>query len=488
MTNSRRDSPPIKGQLSSLSGRPRRYSCLAVNGQQQNSRFLALLIAAIVLAVPSLASAGGFWLPGHGATPLGRGGAVVASSDDPNGIWYNPATLVRNKGNQLLIDVAMIDLSADFTRADRQARDGSTVTYETVKNEGMPQWIPQLLFSSDLGTDEFALAVGAYAPNAPRYRFPEDGPQRYSIVDNTESLILYEHLAFAWRPHPRFAVGAGIQNMMAVLDSTFMGSSYVGLWGEPEDYDLDLMIHIKATDLLTITGNFGVWGEPVDGLTLGASVQAPAAVQDDEAKLEVRLPSHYAFDNASVDGDKMVLSIDLPWIFRAGVGYGVEHVFDVELDVVYETWSVHQAIHSDPKSVNVRNVPTVGSLEVGALNVQRDFQNTLGVGLGGEYTVVPEMLDLRAGFMFEQGAIPDKTFSLFQVDSQKFAPTLGASLSFADFSVDLAYSFIYQVSRDITTSEVAQVNPTYDAGSTIVGNGSTSSFFNVLAMGARYAF
>jgi len=449
---------------------------------------LCVGLVLVLMGLASEALAGGFWLPGRGVGPLGRAGAVVASASDPNAIWYNPAALTEVDGHELLIDVAVVTLNATFERADATNRNGDLQQFEEVENEGTPQWVPQILFSTDFGRDDMALGAGFYAPYAPRYRFPEDGPQRYALIDNTKSIIFYQHLAFAYKPHPAISIGAGIQNMMAVIDVTTAASSYIGLWGEPEDQDLDLLFRVHGQDFFTITGNAGIWSEPVEGLKLGTSVQFPATVLDEEAEITVRLPTHYAFDNASLEGDSVRAQLELPWIIRAGISYGIEKVFDVEVAMTYETWSVHKRIITDPNDVRVTNVPTLGDLEVGPLNIERQFEDTLSVHVGGDWHVLPDTLTVRAGLMYEQGAIPDKTYSVFQVDSDKIAPTVGLSWMVEAFRLDVAYSFIYQFPKDIEDSEVAQINPTYEDGATIVGNGSYSSFFNVFGVGASYTF
>ncbi len=315
-----------------------------------------------------------------------------------------------------------------------------------------------------------------------------DGAQRYALIDNTSSAILYQHLAVAWRPTPRVAIGVGVQNMYAAVESSSMGSSWVGIWGEPEDQDLDLLIRIRGEDALTITGNVGVWAEPVDGLELGASFQLPAKVHDEEASLEVRLPTHYSFDPAAIEGDTMELALDFPWIARVGVRYAMKEVFDVELDATYERWSVHDAIRSTPDNVRVTGVPTVGTLEVGALTLDRSFDDVFSVHLGGEWHVLPQYLSVRGGFFFETGAIPDETYSMFQIDSDKAAPTVGLSAFFDGWRVDAAYTHIFQVAREITTSEVSQINPTYNEGATIVANGSYTSGYDIVGLGAGVTF
>ena len=90
----------------------------------------ALTVALLSVLVVSDAYAAGFFLPGRGVKPLGRGGAYVASSgQDLNALWYNPANLAGMEELQLTIDLSLIELGMEFTRAPRTTDNGDTVTF-----------------------------------------------------------------------------------------------------------------------------------------------------------------------------------------------------------------------------------------------------------------------------------------------------------------------------------------------------------------------
>lgn len=450
-----------------------------------------ILIACVwALGVGRDARAGGFWMPGKGAGPLARGGAVVAMPGDLNGLWYNPGGLGMIEGHIFLLDGVLTSLSASHQRAAGVARNGDAITYGEVESSASPLPIPQFLFGSSLWEGSpVKVAVGVYAPSSAATRFPERGPQRYAMIDNTQSLILYQHLAIAWQIHRRVSIGAGIQNVSAVIDSTVMASAYIGLWGEPEDQDQDVLLNVRAQDYVSISGNFGVWAEPIDGLQVGLSAQLPTKIRDDAAALKVRLPTHYAFDNAKVEGDKVGIAVTLPWVIRGGLRYVMPEVFDVEVDVYTELWSALQEIVTSPQSVRVTNAPLVGDIALGPLNLPRRYRDIVGVSVGGGWWAMRGVLLVQAGFMFEQGAIPNQTLSVFQLDSNKYAPTLGAQWCFAPgWALDFAYSHIFHETREITDSEIKQVNPAFEEGAVVVGNGSYRASYDLLGLGLRVGF
>jgi hypothetical protein len=71
----------------------------------------AVTLCSICL-LPAAASAGGIEIAGAGGQALGRGGAVIARSDDPMVLAYNPAGLAELRGKQLLVNLNIVMFDA----------------------------------------------------------------------------------------------------------------------------------------------------------------------------------------------------------------------------------------------------------------------------------------------------------------------------------------------------------------------------------------
>ena len=452
---------------------------------RSRSFFTALMV--VLFALPAEVFAAGLWLPGHGAESFGRGSAVVAHPEDANALFFNPAGLALLGETELIVDLAIIFSQVSFQRKTGYARNGDPIEYDLVENEMPVMPVPQILFNTDLGTDTWALGFGLYTPWASATRYPEYGAQRYTIIDTSQSMIITQALALAWRPHPRVAVGASLQNTSAALDGVSAVSTYVGLWGEPEDKDLDAVVHIRAVDYFSLSGSFGLWGEPIDGLEIGASFQLPVTIDDPESDFETRLPSHYVFDSASVEGDTIGMGMELPWVLRAGLSYGVPELFNLEVDFTYEAWSSQDEIKTKPNNITITNVPTVGEIEADRMAIERGFEDSYTVSAGGSWYISPEMT-ARAGFIFEESAVPDPYTSLLSLDSRKFIPTLGFSYRWSWVALSASYGHIFRDTREITSSKLKQVNSAYPEGATIVGNGTYEMSNDILALGARFFF
>ena len=450
-----------------------------------------LTLSTILWSIP--ASAAGFFLPTRGVEASGRGGANVAPHRaDLNSIWYNPAGLALIDDLQLTVDAALVGVSDTHLRAPRQMDDGSTRTYETVQNQSPPNVIPQIVIGGSTPHPDIGWAVGGYTHYAGTARYPQDGPQRYVLIDNVGSAMGYLHGAVGWQVTERLALGAGIQNFMGELRIVATGSGYTGMFGDPEDEDLDVMAIATMRDFVGLTGNLGVTFRIHDRLQSGLSLQLPHSIRDSQATLETRMPDHPAYDNAQTSNDRVALEVPYPFYLRGGLRY-VSPSFDAELAVVYQHWSVVDQFVADPDEVEVTGVPGVDSMPVSPIVVPQEFRNTVSVHLGGEYRLATAV-DLRAGYVFERGAVPDHRYSVMALDPDKHQLSAGGSYHFGTdrqrVSIDLTTAYIAMPSKEITNSEVRQVNPSSPDGehSLVVGNGTYEHRGFIVGLGVRSRF
>lgn len=453
-------------------------------------RVCASVALLVFLLAAGEAAAAGFYLPGRGVKPLGRGGALVVSGEgDLNSLWYNPANLAPLDELTLTIDLALIHLDFEHTRAPRELPNGESRTYETVHNQAPPKLDPQVLIGGPLGVDGLAWAFGVYAPYLSGHTFPEDGPQRYVLVDNDPSMLLFLHLAVAYQVGDHIRIGAGFQNVPAHFVLINVASGYTGLFGDPEDEDLDILTKIELVDLFAPSGNVGVWVKLADPLEAGLSAQLPVVFKANRARLTARLPSHPEFQGATLQGDTLTASLKFPPVMRAGLRF-VHPAFDVEAAVVWEGWSILSELHAAPNDIRVDGLPGLGSIPVGPLTIPLEYRDTISVRLGSD-VALGERAKVRAGYIFETAAIPDETYSVFLADSSKHVGTVGASFVFNEhISLDASFGYYFLAPRTVTNSRWRQINPTDDEGKVtlIVGNGTYRQTYVAGGLGMNVAF
>lgn len=456
-----------------------------------------LVAGALLLACPSLAEAGGFYLTDRGVRPLGRGGAFVAGADDQHAVWYNPAGLI-GAGNGLLLDAAFVNFNNTYTRSALPDRTMAPVGFAPVQGEGAPLPIPTLVVSHNFGLRNFMFAAGAYAPYAAitSYEDTPSSPQRYNLVTLDGSLLVVAGVWAAWRPHPMINIGAGFSALTGSFAARHaLSACPATLTCAPEDPQWDAMAAINVGPIFAPTGNFGVQFTPHRMITIGASYQLPFDV-DAPAKLSVRLPPASFYEGAQVRGDSATVRFQLAPIARVGVEFRPLPTTRVELAGVWEGWSVHERIDILPDNIALTNVRGVGTYQVGPLAENRQFQDTWSVRLGAEH-----MTDLgrgfrlqaRAGLSYETSATANRYTNALTLDSDKFVGSLGASLYYGRFRFDavFAYMFASSVVVDPRDAALYPIEPfrSNGQGPRIAINGGTYDFsVNVVGLGARYQF
>lgn len=436
---------------------------------------VAIVSVLLPLSWAGSARAGGISLPIRGVRALSMGGAYVAGADGVNALWYNPA---RIDETTLGLEVGVVALSAGFTPS------GGEQAGLRVANEAGVVPNPTLGFILHV-TDMLSIGVGAYAPYAGHGRFDETGPQRYSLVDNDQSTIFYLDAGAALR-FGRFRIGGGLQNVSAHLKQRVVLSGYSGIFGNPEDPELDILEEIELQDPINLTGNIGASFD-AGPLTLALAVQLPYRIAG-QADFRVRLPSSVFFDSMEVDGSKVDLEIPFPLAVRGGAAWRISPRFGMEVAVNYENWSVQDKITIDPGDrIMLHGVPAIGDYRLPPLVIDRRMKDTISLHIGADYQILSS-LHLRTGMFYEPSAFGDETFSVAQLDDDKVGIALGASYDAGLFRFDVGFSRVLQGTREITASEIKQLNPTNPDQAIVVGNGTYDSNYWVGGAGVSCRF
>lgn len=435
----------------------------------------AAAVVAWGLCLPAAAEAGGYTLPIQSVRALSVGGALVAGAEGADAFWYNPARL---GASSLGLGVAIVAADATFTRAGGP-QDGVSVS-----NEATPLPIPQLGVVWQ-PHERFSLGLGAYAPFGGQYQFAEEGPQRYALVRNDQTKLLFVHLAAAVR-FGDFRLGAGLQNVIGTLSQRTMFSGYTGLFGFPEDPELDVLTELELHDPFTLTANFGA-SYDLGPVSLGFTVQLPFSVGG-EGTFRVRLPRSPFFDPTTIEGDRVRVDVPFPLAFRGGARWQIIPRLSVEAAFGFEAWSVQDELRIEPVTpITLRNVPSIGDYALGTVVLPKRMRDTFSLHLGADGEVL-DGFHVRGGVFYEPSSFDDATFSVAVLDGDKLGLTLGLSFDVGPVRLDAAFARIMQGTRTVVDSQVTQQNPTNPTQTSVVGNGIYESGFWTAGIGASWRF
>lgn len=452
----------------------------------------AALLAGLALALDlGTAQAGGIFLGTHGARPTARGGAFVAGADDLNAIYYNPAGVVLSPsapdGYSVLFDAGVILQEVAYTRNDA-GMERPTIVNDGGAFSGAPPIIPQLAFAKSWSKPwgRLALGLGLWIPYSGLSRYPEGSydteearrqvpdtaPQRYQLIGLHDGAIQRSTLMAVLNPvasvsllGDKLQLGVGPQLMLFYFRAKLMLNGCPQVMCAPENPDYDALGAIQAVSLLPSL-NLGAIYRPVLPLRIGLSFQLPMLVRSLYGRIDTRLPASELFNEASVSGQDAKLALNLPPILRVGAELALwQNRLRIELAYTAEFWSVLERVTVEAQGVTLSNVKGFDSYQLGPVAIDLRMRTTHAVHLGFEAEVW-KYIGLRAGGLFESGAVPDATFSLFAPDSTKGMIAIGAfvpsvKLGSALWRFDVGYARILSPDRVIAPedSQLAPQNP-----------------------------
>ncbi|MBN1944145.1 MAG: outer membrane protein transport protein [Bradymonadales bacterium] len=434
--------------------------------------FSAVLIMA--LAVGRLAAAGGFEIPDNIARAMGRGGAYASSVMEPSALFYNPAALSLIDGFAVTGNLNLWFFHNSFQRAPftTEVLTGIERTYpfEEAKNLDPLFLAPAFFVSYDFGLEDWGFGLGVYGPSAighQRYNAPDlavladidnrdTSPRDWGhayMIEESNTMMLFFSGAAAYNFGP---LQLGLTLQLAWMNAEFCSASDGGGTFDPMDHSREEPSLYTRSQVevsgLTPTGIIAIRYQPILPLTLSLSYR-PRFTFEADGTFQTTLPSMLA-DRVSFTGNGATLKMTVADVVRFGARWafrraGLE-LADVELDLVYENWSVMDTFTVDIDSAitidltgQVRQIPT--------RVIPRRFNDTLSVRLGSDVRVT-DALTLRAGgyyegaansHFFEQGSSRPGFTSLDYDPFNRLAVTLGGSYRLGDLSINLAYMHVF---------------------------------------------
>ncbi|MFO0723328.1 MAG: outer membrane protein transport protein [Myxococcota bacterium] len=461
----------------------------------------AVLTGALALSVPSLASAGGFFVGDVGARGLGRAGAFIAAPDSVLALHYNPAGLsLLSEGLHVEVDMSTVSLDYSFKRtcpcvapttanaASLDATLAASPAFAGVANNSAGvQIIPYISAAYQLPWKHLTLAAAVYAMTSPgKLRYGERGqpasdlqPQRYSLVD----LDLYEAY---------YNLGVSIEPVEG-LRIGFVGQIYdfkvtqaVHLWANttfsstPEDADLDIPIVLAFHAPLRPNYAFGVSWTPtfLKELSFGFSMLGKRDSRSEGTTSFTLSPTLAPL--AQITGSKVGVELTLPAMLRGGIQFAIPQTFAAEVAVEVETWSGYKQVTVRPQDIQVTLGGTTQPLA--KVILPTNFQNTISLRAGGELNIWEPYLTLRAGYSFETGALAETFIDPSTADLSKHGIHFGAGTTWAGVSLQAGVAYFVMPSLSTTTSGKRLIGPLeapQGAGDylTYVGNGTYSGSY-----------
>ncbi len=445
-------------------------------------RWLLLAVGGVfaVGLAPQPAQSQGFSVYEQGSCTMAMAGAAVANPcGDASSLFFNPAGLVETEGVTISAGASVIAAQGSFT-------SDYTGTQTELQNSPIP--VPHL-YGAWGATSDLAVGLGVYVPYGLETEWPKDWDGAFEGYDNgVESIYIQPTVAYKITDRIRVGggpiLGIGSLKLNQRIDASQQRVSG-GDTDTPEDDvylgDLGIPHHtafadasLEGSGALGYGGHIGITVQATDRIQFGARYVTPVKFEyEGEASFEqvdtgLRLPAN----NPLTGGTPVSLDFLLESSFVQGSGPLVEQSIETKLtmpaqvvagvsvapidgllllaDYQWTGWSSFDSIPLD--------------FEKDALDRTRKegFENTHAVRVGTSYDL-SEAFTLRAGYLYNQSAAPDRAVTPLLPEANRNHLTAGLGWRATDiFEVNVAYQYLGQNDRRgrVRGERVGEENPT----------------------------
>jgi len=174
-----------------------------------------LLLAAVLVVVPSLSWGSGFSLFEHGNRAMAMGGAFTAVADDPSALFWNPAGMAfqTDEGVQIMFGATFISTSQDFVGEAPYPGDGYAATQKD------QIFFPPHFYLAFPVNERLVLSVVAMTPFGLGTWWEDDFAGRF--ISKRADIKLFDlGLSMAYKVSDAVAVGIGVDYMVGTIDLT----------------------------------------------------------------------------------------------------------------------------------------------------------------------------------------------------------------------------------------------------------------------------
>ncbi|NLV24241.1 MAG: TonB-dependent receptor [Deltaproteobacteria bacterium] len=395
----------------------------------------------------------GFAIFTQGASSLGQAAAVVAHTNGPSAIFFNPALLNDLGGTQVEVGTTLLS----FNRSFKSSTDG--------RGHAMDDdlYFPSTFYLSHACNDRVTVGLGVFSPFGLATDWDPRWEGRY-ISTRAEMTTYTLNPVVSVRVTPRLSLAGGVNFVWADAE----------LENKIPAYPLaDINQKFKGDDF-GVGFNLGLAFQATERITLGLSYRSEVdlTVTGDAS---FRLPDPGLGAYFSKTGGKADQT--LPRQVFAGIAWQITEPLTVETGVRWEDWSSNERM----KIKLDRPIGPPGSA-VSEKIVPRDWRDTWAYNLGVTYRL-NDHVALLAGYLYGENPVPNSTFDPSIPDSDTHLFTLGTDLTFGNLLLSLSYGYQKQENRrknNLVGAEYAAL------GGTANGRYETDVHLAALSVGYRF--
>lgn len=396
----------------------------------------------------------GFAIFTQGAAETAQGNSVVAHTEGPASLFFNPALMSKLEGTQWEIGTTLLSPVIDF-KSDTAGQDSKTKNMDC---------FPSTIYLTHKYNDKLSTGLGVFTPFGSGTKWKDDWEGRY-IVTESEMTTLDINPAVSYKAGPKLSLAAGLNVML--LNTRKVNKVKQSLFLPPIAPDGEQKFEGDGDGL---GYNIGLLYEINDELSLGASYRSAIDVEAaGKVSFDVAASTSAGADLPYTTDAKVDLT--LPAQAHFGLSYKGSKQFLLEGSVRWVGWSVYDKETIDSKkTIGFENSNTF----------PKKWKDTFALKLGGRY-ILSEETALFAGYQYAKGATPDDTFNPGVPDSDNHTISFGGATRYDDFNIKLAYAYRKfedrQINNDVGAGPLGDTaDGEYEATQHIVATSLTYSY------------
>lgn len=385
-------------------------------------RAATALLAAGLLAVPATAMGAGFQNVGQSATATGMGYIGAANPDEPNASFYNPASLGFRDGFEIYAGDTVIVPVTEFQPEQSGASPIGT------EAQVFPPPNAHLAYNNIAGTGA-SFGLGLTFSYGLGIAWPDEWVGRTNIKSqDLQTANINPNIAYKI---------PGVDLSLAV-GGQFIQSS------------LEFQQSIQLPDGSFVEAHLGGSGfgmgltaaamyQPTKELTLGVNYRSRVTLDFNEGNVHFEGEEDSSFNRTFQDNPAST-EMTLPDLITAGAGYQLDKLF-LSFEVNYTMWSLYDELVAE---IDTGDDPDA----IDSFTIENNWEDSFAFRLGAQYDVT-ESIPVRLGFAYDMTPIPDETVNASLPGNDRLVGTMGFGYKYQDLRIDLAYSLVQALERDI---------------------------------------
>jgi long-chain fatty acid transport protein len=376
------------------------------------STFFVTFGIALATVLPTHLFAIGIQVPDQDAFATARGGAFVATADNPSAIYYNPAGISQLDGINASAGFYGIFLNSHY-------QNGS----DSVNTRQKLLAIPQLFLTARLPETPVTVGLGVYAPFGLGLEWPDNAPFLASpnVPKKAQIEFITINPVMAWKPLKTLSISAG--PTFNFVETEFIFRPF----GSPAN-----TLRFRGRD--DDTGfNAGVLWQPLKQHSFGVSYHSETTMKlvgHSETQIQVPplLPAPFT-ESAGV-------RISFPQSVRFGYSYRPTEQWNFELNADWTDWSVVKTFALNKSVTGLQTVPL-------------EWRSSWFYELGTT-RYLKSGWRVSGGYTFARSSVPTSTFNPIVPDSDRHVFAIGVGRTYKCFSWDATYQFDYGPEQSVS--------------------------------------